>query len=132
MAKTHVRGFLGPKKSQNYFRLRQLISPISETERQSSSLFVNNHLSNDGTPAQNPRNPNMLTNILSTLYLTAGIVGNIAYLPTLRDLWLLKPAANLQSYGIWSLTSLLVFAYAVQVNGGFVWRSLHWNCGVYG
>lgn len=66
----------------------------------------------------------MLTNILSTLYLAAGIVGNIAYLPTLRDLWLLKPAANLQSYGIWSLTSLLVFAYAVQVNGDLLFIAL--------
>ncbi len=40
----------------------------------------------------------MLTHILSTLYVVAGIVGNVAYVPTIRDLWLLKPAANLQSY----------------------------------
>lgn len=59
----------------------------------------------------------MMTNILSTLYILAGVFGNIAYLPTLRDLWLLKPAANLQSYCLWSLTSSLVFAYAVEVNG---------------
>jgi len=62
----------------------------------------------------------MLTNVLSTLYLLAGLVGNVAYLPTLYDLWLLKPAANLQSYAIWSGTSFLVFAYAVKVNGNFL------------
>ena len=65
-----------------------------------------------------------MTNILSTLYLLAGVVGNIAYLPTLRDLWLLKPAANLQSYGVWTLTSLLVFAYAVEVNGDLLFIAL--------
>ncbi len=66
----------------------------------------------------------MLTNLLSTLYLAAGVVGNIAYLPTLRDLWLLKPAANLQSYGIWNLTSLLVLADAVEVNGDLLFIAL--------
>ena len=66
----------------------------------------------------------MMTNVLSTLYLLAGVIGNLAYLPALRDLWLLKPAANLQSYGIWSLTSLLVFAYAVEVNGDLLFIAL--------
>ena len=62
----------------------------------------------------------MLTKILTTLYVLAGLVGNVGYLPTIRDLWLLKPAANLQSYVIWSLTSLLVLAYAITVNGDIV------------
>lgn len=66
----------------------------------------------------------MVTSILSTLYLVAGIVANIAYVPTLRDLWLLKPAANLQSYGIWSLTSCLVFTYAAVVNGDLLFICL--------
>ena len=66
----------------------------------------------------------MLTTILSTLYLTAGIVGNVAYLPTLRDLWLLKPAANLWSYILWSVTSAFVFAYAVEVNGDWLFITL--------
>jgi hypothetical protein len=66
----------------------------------------------------------MVTNILSTLYLVAGIVGNIAYRPTIRDRWQLKPAANLHSYIIWSLTSLLVFAYAVEVNGDLLFIAL--------
>lgn len=66
----------------------------------------------------------MLTNLRSTLYLVAGVVGNIAYLPTLRDLWLLKPAANLQSHGIWNLTSLLVLADAVEVNGDLLFIAL--------
>jgi len=66
----------------------------------------------------------MLVNVLSTLYLLAGVIGNIAYIPTLRDLWLLRPAANMQSYGIWSLTSLLVLAYAVEVNGDLLFIAL--------
>ncbi len=59
----------------------------------------------------------MMTSIVSTLYLAAGIIGNVGYIPTIRDLWRLKPAANLYSYTVWSLTSLLVFVYAVVVNG---------------
>ena len=66
----------------------------------------------------------MLTHILSTLYVVAGIVGNVAYVPTIRDLWLLKPAANLQSYILWSLTSMLVFAYAAAVNGDLLFIAL--------
>ena len=66
----------------------------------------------------------MLTHILSTLYVVAGIVGNVGYVPTIRDLWLLKPAANLQSYILWSLTSMLVFAYAAAVNGDLLFIAL--------
>jgi hypothetical protein len=66
----------------------------------------------------------MLTHILSTLYVVAGIVGNVAYVPTIRDLWLLKPAANLPSYILWSLTSMLVFAYAAAVNGDLLFIAL--------
>ena len=66
----------------------------------------------------------MWMHILSTLYVLAGIVGNIAYVPTIRDLWLLKPAANLQSYMLWSMTSMLVFAYAAAVNGDLLFIAL--------
>ncbi|MCR9296501.1 MAG: hypothetical protein NXI32_27640 [bacterium] len=58
----------------------------------------------------------MLADILSMLYVAAGVLGNIAYLPTMRDLWRQKPAANLCSYVLWSTTSAIVFTYAAVIN----------------
>ena len=54
---------------------------------------------------------------LSILYLGAGVAANLAYLPTIRALWKMEPAANLQSYVIWVFTSGIVSAYAIVVNG---------------
>ena len=70
----------------------------------------------DAVAQRKSRGQIMLTDILSTLYVAAGVIGNVAYVPTIRDLWQLKPAANLYSYMLWSGTSAVVFAYAAAVN----------------
>lgn len=53
--------------------------------------------------------------IIAILYAGTGIVATAGYLPTIRDLIKGRKSANIQSYIIWTLCSLIVFLYALLV-----------------
>ncbi len=55
--------------------------------------------------------------ILTISYALCGTVTILAYVPTIRDLLSGKPSANVQTYVLWSLTTLLATLY-----GSFVVR----------
>jgi hypothetical protein len=55
-------------------------------------------------------------NILTLSYLSVGIVGALAYWPTIKDLYKYKkPSANLTSYVIWTFTTGITFLYSIFV-----------------
>ncbi|MFH1228130.1 MAG: hypothetical protein V1701_09545 [Planctomycetota bacterium] len=58
----------------------------------------------------------ILLNLLVMAYGATGIVGFIAYWPTIKDLYYhKKPSANISSYVLWTATSGIAFLYAMFV-----------------
>lgn len=58
----------------------------------------------------------LLLHILAFAYLFTGIVGVIAYWPTIKDLsYHKKPSANVASYLLWTITGLIAFLYAIFI-----------------
>ena len=65
----------------------------------------------------------ILTKILKIAYACVGVVGLIAYLPTIKDLyWHEKPSANTTSYIIWTVTSGITFLYSLFVLPDLLFR----------
>jgi hypothetical protein len=52
---------------------------------------------------------------ISFLYSIGGIVTFIGFFPTMRDLWKSHPSANVHTYIIWTLTTLIASLYAIFV-----------------
>jgi hypothetical protein len=53
---------------------------------------------------------------LTVSYGATGIIGLIAYWPTIKDLYYYKkPSANIASYVVWTATSGIAFLYAVLI-----------------
>ncbi|MFH1230221.1 MAG: hypothetical protein V1709_01855 [Planctomycetota bacterium] len=53
---------------------------------------------------------------LTVAYGTTGIIGLIAYWPTIKDLYYhKKPSANIVSYILWTATSGIAFLYALFI-----------------
>jgi len=58
----------------------------------------------------------LLLQILSIAYGGVGVIGVIAYWPTIKDLHVhKKPSANMASYGLWTLTTGITFLYSVFI-----------------
>ncbi len=53
--------------------------------------------------------------ILAVTYGSVGVIGIIAYWPTIKDLIDKKPSANLFSYFIWVATNLVTFLYSLFI-----------------
>jgi hypothetical protein len=53
--------------------------------------------------------------ILAVAYGSVGIIGIVAYWPTVKDLIRKKPSANTSSYFIWMATSLITLLYSLFV-----------------
>ena len=53
--------------------------------------------------------------ILTVLYGVGGIVTFAGFFPTIRDLWLKKPSANIWTYVIWSTTTFLTSLYGLFI-----------------
>lgn len=51
--------------------------------------------------------------IIATLYLLAGMVSILGYMPTIKDLLNKKKSANIKSYLIWTMSSGITFTYAL-------------------
>ncbi|MCU0652740.1 MAG: hypothetical protein MUD10_00580 [Candidatus Pacebacteria bacterium] len=64
----------------------------------------------------------LLIRILAVAYGSVGIIGIIAYWPTIRDLINKKPSANLSSYSIWVATNLVTFLYSLFVVDDLLFR----------
>ncbi len=58
----------------------------------------------------------LLLKVLTFAYASIGIISNIAYWPTIRDLYVYKkPSANLTSYLLWTATSGIAFLYGLFI-----------------
>ncbi len=57
----------------------------------------------------------LILTIITVLYAGTGVVAAIGYLPTLRDLFNHVKSANVNSYLIWTCTSLVAFLYATLI-----------------
>jgi hypothetical protein len=58
----------------------------------------------------------LLVKSIIFLYAASGIVSTIAYIPTIKDLWLHKKmSANVSSYVLWTTTSFITLLYSVFV-----------------
>ncbi len=57
-----------------------------------------------------------LLNLLKLSYAVVGVLGLIAFLPTIKDLHVhKKPSANITSYFLWTLTSSISFLYSIFI-----------------
>jgi len=58
----------------------------------------------------------MILWLLTLAYAGTGIIGLIAYWPTIKDLhYHKKPSANISSYILWAATSATAFLYALFI-----------------
>jgi hypothetical protein len=65
----------------------------------------------------------LLLNILIVAYGAVGVVGLIAYLPTIKDLYHhQKPSANIASYALWTFTGGIGFLYSLFILPDFLFR----------
>jgi hypothetical protein len=55
----------------------------------------------------------ILLNVLTIAYGLTGIVGILAYWPTISDLLKKKPSANVESYSLWTITTAIATLYAI-------------------
>lgn len=58
---------------------------------------------------------NWLITTIIFAYASTGVIGIIAYIPTVKDLKNKIASANSSSYGLWSLTYGISFLYAIFV-----------------
>ncbi len=62
-------------------------------------------------------------NIIKYAYGFVGIIGFVAYLPTIKDLYLHKKrSANTLSYALWTLSTFIAMLYSFFVLGDFLFR----------
>ena len=57
----------------------------------------------------------LLLHLLIIAYASVGVIGIIAYWPTIRDLYRKKPSANINSYILWTATSGIGFLYSLFI-----------------
>lgn len=56
-----------------------------------------------------------LLHLLIITYASVGVIGLIAYWPTIRDLYQKKPSANINSYMLWTVGSGIGFLYSLFI-----------------
>ena len=65
----------------------------------------------------------ILLQVLKVAYACVGVIGIVAYWPTLKDLhYHKKPSANSMSYFVWSVTTGVAFLYSIFVLGDPLFR----------
>ena len=57
----------------------------------------------------------ILVMIITAAYSAGGIATFVGFVPTMRDLILKKPSANISTYVVWSLTTFFTALYAMFV-----------------
>ena len=64
----------------------------------------------------------MFITVLTAVYSVAGIITFLGFMPTMKDLWYQKPSANVQTYIVWTFTTLVTSLY-----GFFILQDLVFN-----
>jgi len=65
----------------------------------------------------------LLIKIITIAYGGVGVLGLMAYWPTIKDLYRhKKPSANIASYALWTTTSSITFLYSLFVLPDFLFR----------
>ena len=54
----------------------------------------------------------LILTIITILYAGTGVIAAIGYIPTINDLYKKINSANIQSYAIWTFSSMIAFLYA--------------------
>lgn len=63
--------------------------------------------------------------LLTIAYGCVGIIGFVAYWPTIKDLHFhKKPSANISSYVVWTTTTGVTFLYSIFVLSDLVFRAV--------
>ncbi len=63
----------------------------------------------------------LLLHLLSIAYGATGIIATIGYIPTMKDLYIhKKKSANINSYIIWTICSLIVVLYSIFILPDFL------------
>jgi hypothetical protein len=61
--------------------------------------------------------------VLIIAYAGVGVVGVIAYWPTIKDIYYRKkPSANVTSYSLWTITSGIAFLYSLFILPDLLFR----------
>jgi len=67
--------------------------------------------------------PEFFLEIIKVAYGLVGVIGFAAYLPTIKDLYLhKKPSANVHSYYLWTLGTLIAMLYSFFILEDFLFR----------
>ena len=65
----------------------------------------------------------LLLQVLTIAYASVGVIGFIAYWPTIKDLYYHKKAsANVTSYLLWTATTGIAFLYSLFILPDFLFR----------
>lgn len=65
----------------------------------------------------------IVLDVLTAGYASVGVIGKIGYWPTIKDLyWHKKPCANINTYGLWTMTTAVVLLYAALIIDNFWFR----------
>lgn len=66
---------------------------------------------------------NVFQQAIKYAYGFVGVIGFIAYFPTIKDLYLhKKPSANLLSYALWTTSTFIAMLYSYFVLDDFLFR----------
>lgn len=66
-----------------------------------------------------------LIDLISVSYACVGVVNVFAYWPTIKDLYRLrKPSANMASYAIWTVASLITLLYSIFILPDMLFRAV--------
>ena len=60
--------------------------------------------------------------IIIILYASIGIIDIIAYYSTIKDLYMKRPSANINSYLVWTITTGITFLYRLFILPDFLFR----------
>ncbi|MDP3734014.1 MAG: hypothetical protein Q8R37_02195 [Nanoarchaeota archaeon] len=66
----------------------------------------------------------ILLQLIIIAYAFDGIIGIIAYWPTIKDVYYNKPSANKRSYLIWTITGGTALLYSIFILSDFLLRVL--------
>ena len=67
--------------------------------------------------------PELALEIIKYAYGLVGIIGFVAFIPTIKDLYLhKKPSANIHSYYLWTLSTFIAMLYSYFNLDDFLFR----------
>ena len=64
----------------------------------------------------------IMLQIIRVAYASVGVIGLMAYWPTIKDLYYKKPSANTTSYVLWTTTAVISVLYSVFILSDLLFR----------